>query len=118
MLINLPPELYKIFSKKKYNNVFFTLDCSSRGASRKGELIFPHPACEGFSLVSADRHTFSALVFSCEEFIRELLGQEASVGTVFDGAGSWVCWHMGQFGRDYKARFGELPSKTLKSKKT
>jgi hypothetical protein len=69
-------------------------------------------------LVSADRHKFAALVFSCEEFIRELLRQEASVGTVFDGAGSWVFCHMGQFGRDYKARFGELPSETLKSKKT
>jgi hypothetical protein len=68
-------------------------------------------------LVSADRHKFAALVFSCEKFTRELLRQEASVGTLFDGAGSWVFWHTGQFGRDYKARFGELPSNTLKRKK-
>jgi hypothetical protein len=80
--------------------------------------MLPHPVCEGFSLVSADRHKFAALVVSCEELIRELLRQEASVGTVFDGAGSWGFRHMGQFGRDDEARFGELPLETLKRKKT
>ena len=49
---------------------------------------------------------------------RELLRDETAVGTIFDRASSWGFWHMGQFGRDYKAMFGELPSETLKSKKT
>jgi AraC family transcriptional regulator, ethanolamine operon transcriptional activator len=44
---------------------------------------------------------------------RELLRNEASVSTVFDMASSWGFWHMGQFGRDYKAMFGELPSETM-----
>ena len=49
---------------------------------------------------------------------RELLQDEAAVSTIFDMASSWGFWHMGQFGRDYKDMFGELPSETLKSKKT
>jgi AraC family transcriptional regulator, ethanolamine operon transcriptional activator len=49
---------------------------------------------------------------------RELLQSEAAVSTIFDLASNWGFWHMGQFGRDYKAMFGELPSETLKSKKT
>lgn len=35
-------------------------------------------------------------------------------GKVSDIALRWGFWHMGQFGRDYKALFGELPSHTLK----
>jgi AraC family transcriptional regulator, ethanolamine operon transcriptional activator len=49
---------------------------------------------------------------------RELLRDETAVGNIFDRASSWGFWHMGQFGRDYKAMFGELPSETLKRKKT
>ena len=49
---------------------------------------------------------------------RELLRDEKAAGTIFDLASSWGFWHMGQFGRDYKAMFGELPSATLKRKKT
>jgi len=32
---------------------------------------------------------------------------------VSDIATRWGFWHMGQFGKDYKKMFGELPSKTL-----
>ncbi len=33
-------------------------------ATAQGELFLAHPASEGFSFVSADRHTFAVLVFS------------------------------------------------------
>ena len=33
---------------------------------------------------------------------------------IADVANRWGCWHMGQFAKDYKALFGELPSETLK----
>lgn len=39
----------------------------------------------------------------------------ASAGCVQDVAAHWGFWHMGQFSRDYKAQFGELPSVTLKA---
>ena len=42
-----------------------------------------------------------------------LKSQYASVG---QAAQAWGYWHMGQFGRDYKALFGELPSETLKNR--
>jgi AraC family ethanolamine operon transcriptional activator len=39
---------------------------------------------------------------------------EAVPGTrVADVAGAWGFWHMGQFARDYRHWFGELPSATL-----
>lgn len=33
---------------------------------------------------------------------------------VSDVANAWGFWHMGQFARDYRERFGELPSQTLR----
>jgi AraC family transcriptional regulator, ethanolamine operon transcriptional activator len=36
-------------------------------------------------------------------------------GSVQDAAARWGFWHLGQFSRDYKGQFGELPSQTLKS---
>jgi AraC family ethanolamine operon transcriptional activator len=33
---------------------------------------------------------------------------------VADVAGRWGFWHMGQFAADYRRRFGELPSETLR----
>jgi AraC-like DNA-binding protein len=32
-----------------------------------------------------------------------------------DAAARWGFWHLGQFSRDYKGQFGELPSQTLKA---
>ncbi len=34
--------------------------------------------------------------------------------SVADAANAWGFWHMGQFAKDYRAMFGELPSATLK----
>ena len=33
--------------------------------------------------------------------------------TIADIAGEWGYWHLGQLARDYRSRFGELPSHTL-----
>ena len=47
--------------------------------------------------------------------VRKLLrrgGREAP--TISDAANAWGFWHMGQFARDYRAQFGELPSVTFK----
>jgi len=37
-------------------------------------------------------------------------GPEAGVAEI---ANAWGFWHMGQFARDYRFMFGELPSETL-----
>lgn len=38
----------------------------------------------------------------------------AGSGAVQDVAARWGFWHLGQFSRDYKRQFGELPSHTLR----
>lgn len=38
----------------------------------------------------------------------------AGCGAVQDVAARWGFWHLGQFSRDYKRQFGELPSHTLR----
>lgn len=40
----------------------------------------------------------------------------AGASTVQDAAMRWGFWHLGQFSRDYKRQFGELPSETLRSR--
>ncbi len=35
---------------------------------------------------------------------------------ISDIANVWGFWHMGQFAKDYKQFYGELPSETLKNK--
>ena len=42
---------------------------------------------------------------------RALLGSQSSQ-TIVDLANRWGFWHMGQFARDYRRQFGELPSQT------
>ncbi len=42
----------------------------------------------------------------------DLLAGSTSYG-VADAANKWGFWHMGQFARDYRAMFGELPSETM-----
>ena len=38
----------------------------------------------------------------------------AGGGTVAQAACRWGFWHLGQFARDYRTQFGELPSQTLR----
>jgi AraC family ethanolamine operon transcriptional activator len=47
--------------------------------------------------------------------VRRQLYRQHSAGNarVIDIANRWGFWHMGQFARDYKEMFGELPSDTL-----
>ncbi len=45
---------------------------------------------------------------------RALRTAQASGCRVMDVANAWGFWHMGQFARDYRKLFGELPSDTLK----
>ena len=44
--------------------------------------------------------------------VRKLL-RSGAVHKVVDAANAWGFWHMGQFARDYRKLFGELPSATL-----
>jgi AraC family ethanolamine operon transcriptional activator len=44
---------------------------------------------------------------------RELLRSTPEEGVVHVLAGRWGFWHMGQFARDYRLQFGELPSESL-----
>lgn len=45
----------------------------------------------------------------------ELLRHAPSEMLVRDAASRWGFWHLGQFARDYRQLFGELPSQTLAS---
>lgn len=45
---------------------------------------------------------------------RQLWNMTPNAGGVTDVANAWGFWHMGQFARDYRKFFGELPSQTLK----
>jgi AraC-like DNA-binding protein len=45
---------------------------------------------------------------------RELRAANSSSEGVADIANRWSFWHMGQFAADYRDRFGELPSRTLR----
>jgi len=46
--------------------------------------------------------------------VRKLLLSNDEESHVFQVASEYNFWHMGQFGRDYKQLFGELPSETKK----
>ena len=39
--------------------------------------------------------------------------RKSSTYSVADAANEWGFWHMGQFAKDYRRMFGELPSETL-----
>ena len=45
---------------------------------------------------------------------RDLLTSSPNETTITTECSKWGFWHMGQFGRDYKAVFGCLPSETLR----
>lgn len=45
--------------------------------------------------------------------VRRDLKQAETTETVGDIAARWGFWHLGQFAKDYKTVFGELPSETL-----
>ena len=47
--------------------------------------------------------------------VRKGLKKDSDYANVFQIASEYNFWHMGQFSRDYKNLFGELPSDTLKS---
>jgi AraC-like DNA-binding protein len=50
----------------------------------------------------------------CLSAVRDELALAPPGTPVADVANRWGFWHMGQFARDYRAMFGELPSETLK----
>ena len=45
--------------------------------------------------------------------VREKLESNRPQRSVGDAANAWGFWHMGQFARDYRKLFGELPSTTI-----
>ena len=45
--------------------------------------------------------------------VRSDLLEKRADTTVADAANAWGFWHMGQFAKDYRKMFGELPSETL-----
>ncbi|MCP3888445.1 MAG: helix-turn-helix domain-containing protein [Desulfobulbaceae bacterium] len=47
---------------------------------------------------------------------KQLLQSHPSEISIVDIANKWNFWHMGQFARDYRRLFGELPSETLGKK--
>ena len=53
-------------------------------------------------------------VYRLTEVRKLLRGGGPNAKTISDAANAWGFWHMGQFARDYRQQFGELPSETLK----
>ena len=47
---------------------------------------------------------------------RDLIKSSQFAVKIADIANSWGFWHMGQFAKDYRKFFGELPSETLNKK--
>ncbi|SLN67268.1 transcriptional regulator EutR [Roseovarius albus] len=47
-------------------------------------------------------------------WVRYTLLKENECDTIFEAANHYDFWHMGQFAKDYKRLFGELPSETMK----
>ena len=50
----------------------------------------------------------------CLSAVRDALARSPENGSITEIANEWGFWHMGQFAKDYRAMFGELPSITLK----
>jgi AraC-like DNA-binding protein len=48
----------------------------------------------------------------CLSAVRDQLGLAPPGTRIVDVANRWGFWHMGQFARDYRRMFGELPSET------
>ena len=46
--------------------------------------------------------------------VRKDLHLKGPTTKITDAANRWGFWHMGQFARDYRRQFGELPSDTLR----
>jgi AraC family ethanolamine operon transcriptional activator len=49
---------------------------------------------------------------------KELCGEHAPLMNIADVANKWGFWHLGQFARDYRNLFCELPSATYKRKRS
>ena len=52
----------------------------------------------------------------CLSGVRDELSRAAPETYIVDVANRWGFWHMGQFARDYRTMFSELPSEMLKAK--
>ena len=52
-------------------------------------------------------------IYRLNQVQRRLQHSRDSETTVAREAEAWGFWHMGQFSRDYRRMFGELPSQTL-----
>jgi AraC family ethanolamine operon transcriptional activator len=63
--------------------------------------------------ISPKQHHFGKRMYGVH---RQLWHAVSSETTVTDVANAWGFWHMGQFAKDYRRFFGELPSATLKSR--
>jgi AraC-like DNA-binding protein len=50
--------------------------------------------------------------------VRSALLRDRQDQSVMDIANEWVFWHMGQFAKDYRQMFGELPSMTPMSNRS
>ena len=46
--------------------------------------------------------------------VRKELRRQGPTATIADIANDWGFWHMGQFAKDYRRHFGELPSETIR----
>lgn len=58
-----------------------------------------------------------AQAFHLNRAYKALIRSNPESTSIVDIANSFGFWHMGQFARDYRRHFGELPSDTLKARK-
>lgn len=61
--------------------------------------------------VSPKKYLFGQRMYGAH---RQLWQSSPSETRIIDVANAWGFWHMGQFAKDYRCFFGELPSETLK----
>ena len=53
------------------------------------------------------------MAFRLNKVRSQLMNRDPRHEPIADIANDWGFWHMGQFARDYRRMFGELPSETL-----
>lgn len=57
-------------------------------------------------------------IFRLNGFRKKLLNSDCNTTRINDVASLWEFWHIGQLASDYRKLFGELPSETLRQKKS
>jgi AraC-like DNA-binding protein len=95
------------FMRENLDKSLTILDLSRLCGMRARSLINAFEAVTGYSPMDYLKK------LRLSEVHRSLLRADASRTRIINVATDWGFWHMGHFARDYRAMFGESPSRTL-----